>query len=54
MIISARHRCPTCGQVWSTPVNTSDPQWQEQQKAMRDGKVELATLCESCRGRGKD
>ena len=34
MIISARHKCPNCGRTWSMPVNTSSPDWQEQERAM--------------------
>ena len=49
MIISARHKCPVCGRTWAMPVNTASPDWQEEQKAMREGKTLLPTVCESCR-----
>ena len=48
-IISAKHKCPNCGKVWSMPVNTGRPEAVELEKAMREGRELLPTVCESCK-----
>jgi hypothetical protein len=52
-IISGRHKCPGCGRVWTMPVNTSRPDWQEHEEAMKKGQTMLSTLCGSCQSKGK-
>ena len=51
-ILSARHKCPVCGREWMMPVNTGDPAVKDQQKAMKEGKAHLTTLCGGCKGKG--
>ena len=50
-IISARHKCPKCGREWMMPVNSKDPELKDRQKAMKDGAVQLPTVCDACRGK---
>lgn len=53
-IISARHKCPECGREWSMPVNTGSADQEgaeEAEKAMKENRMRLETVCEACRSR---
>ena len=49
--MSARDECPVCGWVWTMSVNTRRPDWEEAEKATREKKMHLETVCEPCRSR---
>ncbi len=47
MMISAKLRCPHCGETRTQIVNDASPEWQEKQAAMKKG-TPIESPCEGC------